>query len=91
MQDDPSLTWTGKKFRGNIEDTEQPRVRHRAETLERFSESLKQTTILLLDSSTQTTLPLEQNTSVGSSQGGPVRTPQILVRGQENPHSAQPQ
>ena len=32
MQDDPSLTWAGKRFRGNIEDTEQSWVRHRAKT-----------------------------------------------------------
>ena len=41
MQDDPSLTRVGKTFRGNIEDTEQPWVRHRAETPTRFSEGLR--------------------------------------------------
>ena len=52
MQEDPSLTREGKKFRGNVEDTEQFRVRHRAETPERFNEGLRQTPALLLDSST---------------------------------------
>ena len=84
MQEDPSLTRAGKRFRGNIEDIEQPWVRHRAETLERFIEGLRQTPVLLLDSSTQTTSPPEQNTSAGSSQGGPVRTLQIPGRGQAN-------
>ena len=59
MQDDPSLTTTGNIFLGNIEDTEQPWVRHRVETLERFSEGLRQTPVLLLDSSRQTTSPPE--------------------------------
>ena len=81
MQDDPSLTRAGKRFRGNIEDTEQSWVRHRAETPERFREDLRQTPTLLLDSSTQTTLPPAQNTSAGSSQGGPVRTSKTLGSG----------
>ena len=38
MQKDPSLTRAGKRFRGNIEDTEQCREGHRAETPERTSE-----------------------------------------------------
>ena len=67
MQDDPSLTRVGKRFRGNVEDIEQYRVRHRAETPERFSEGLRQPSTILLDSSTQTTSPLKQNTSAGSS------------------------
>ena len=52
MQDDPSLIRAGKRFRGNIEDTEQPWVRHRAEMPERVSEGLRQTPALLLDSGT---------------------------------------
>ena len=91
MQDDPSLTRVGKRFRGNIEDTEQSRVIHRVETPERFSEGLRQTPALLLDSNTQTTSPPEPKTSAGSSQGGPVRTPQTPGGGQANPPSAQPQ
>ena len=59
MQDDPSLTREGKRFRGNIEDTEKPWVRDRAETPKRFSKGLRQTPTLLLDSSTQTTSPPE--------------------------------
>jgi hypothetical protein len=66
MQDDPSLTRARKRFRGNVEDTEQSRVKHREETIERFSEGLRQTPVLLLDSSTQTTLPPEHNTSTGT-------------------------
>ena len=38
MQEDPSLTWEGKRFKGNIEDIEQNQERHRAETPERTSE-----------------------------------------------------
>ena len=41
MQEDPSLTRVAKRFRGNIEDTEQYRERHRAETPERISERLR--------------------------------------------------
>ena len=52
MQEDPSLTRVGKIFRGNVEDTEQYRGRHRAETPKRFSEGLRQTHALLLDNST---------------------------------------
>ena len=52
MQDDPSLTRAGKRCRGNIEDTEQPWVKHRAATPERFREGPRQTPVLLLDSST---------------------------------------
>ena len=91
MQDDPSFTRAGKRFRGNIEDTEQSQVIDRVETLEGFSEGLRQTPTLLLDNSTQTTLPLEQNTSIGSSQGGHVRALQSSGHGQANPPSAQPQ
>ena len=75
MQDDPSLTSAGKRFKGNIEDNEQPWVRHRAKIPERFSEGLRQTPALLLHNSTQTTSPPEQNTSPGSSLGGCLRTP----------------
>ena len=67
MQDDPSLTWVGKRSRGNIEDTEQSWVRHRVETPERFSKGLKQTPALLLDNSTQTTSPPEHNTLASNS------------------------
>ena len=67
MQDDPSFTRGGKSFRGNIEDTKEPWVRHRAYTPERFNEGLREPFVLLLDSSTQTTLPPEKNTSTGSS------------------------
>ena len=74
MQDDPSFTRGGKGFRGNIEDTEKRWVIHRAYTHERFSEGLRESSMLLLDSSTQTTSPPEQKYSTGSSQGGPVRT-----------------
>ena len=91
MQDEPSFTRGGKRFRGNIEDIEQPWVRHREDALDRFSEGLRETFSLLLDSSTQTTSPPEQNTSAGSSQGGRVRAPQSPGRGQANPPSAHPQ
>ena len=77
MQEDPILTRAGKIFRGNIEDTEQYRERHRAETPERTSEQLRNTLTLFLENSTQTTSPPELNTSAGSSLGGYVRTPQI--------------
>ena len=33
MQDYPSLTRAGKRFRGNVEDTEQSQVRHREKPL----------------------------------------------------------
>jgi hypothetical protein len=75
MQEDPSLTRKGKRFRGNIEDIEQYQGRHRVETLERISERLRKTLALFLESSTQTTSPPELNTSVGSSLGGCVQTP----------------
>ena len=75
MQEDPSLTRAGKRFRGNIEDTEQPWVRHRAETPKRFSEGPRQTPALLLESSIETTSPPELNTSAGSRLGGCVQTP----------------
>ena len=52
MQEDPSLTKAGKRFRGNVEDTEQYWGRHRAETLERFNECLRPAPVLLLDNST---------------------------------------
>ena len=88
MQEDPSLTRAGKRFRGNIEDTEKYGERHREETPERISERLKKTPVLLLESSTQTTSPPELNTSAGSSLECYVRTPQILGGGQANPISA---
>ena len=40
MQEDPSLTRVGKRFRGNIEDTDQNRERHRAETLKELVNDL---------------------------------------------------
>ena len=52
MQEDPSLTREGKRFRGNIEDIELYRERHRVETPERMSERLRKTPMLLLESST---------------------------------------
>ena len=52
MQEDPSLTRVGKRFRGNIENTKQYQGRHRAETPERISERLRKTPALLLESST---------------------------------------
>lgn len=82
MQEDPSLTRAGKRFRGNIEDTEQYRERYRAETPERTNEQLRKIPALLLENSTQTTSPPELNTSIGSSLGGYVRTPQIPGGGQ---------
>ena len=75
MQEDPILTSAGKRFRGNIEDTEQYRERHRAETPERTSERLRKTPVLLLESSTQSTSPPELNTSTRSSLRGYVPTP----------------
>ena len=63
MQEDPSLTRAGKRFRGNIEDIEQYQERHRAETPKRTSERLRKTPALLLENNTQTTSPLELNTS----------------------------
>ena len=77
MQDDPNLTREGKRFRGNSENTKQYQGRHRAETPERLSERLRKTPVLLLESSTQTTLPPKLNTSARSSLGGCVQTPQI--------------
>ena len=38
MQEDPSLTRAGKRFRRNIEDIEQNQERHREETPHRTSE-----------------------------------------------------
>jgi len=55
--------------------------RHRVETLERLSERHRKKPTLLLESSTQTTLPPEMNTLDGSSLGGCVQTPQILGGG----------
>ena len=52
MQEAPSLTRAGKRFRGNIEDTKQYRERHRIETPERISERLKKTPAFLLERST---------------------------------------
>ena len=89
MQEDPSLTREGKRYRRNIEDTEQYRGRHRAESPERISERLRKTPTLLLESSTQTTSPPELNTSAESILGGYVRTPQIPGGGQENLQSVQ--
>ena len=88
MQEDPSLTRAVKRFRGNIEDTEQYRGRHRVETPERITERLRKTHALLLESNTQTTSPPKLNTSAGSSLGGYVRTLQILGGGQAHPISA---
>ena len=74
MKNDPSFTRGGKRFRGNIEDNEKPWVRDRAETPGRFRKDHREPSTLLLDSSTQTTSPLEHDTLVVSSQGGLVRT-----------------
>ena len=52
MQDDPSLTRAGKRFRGNIEDIEQNQERHRAETPKRTSERLRKIPTLLLENNT---------------------------------------
>ena len=52
MQEDPSLTREGKRFRGNIEDTEHNREGHRAETCERTSERLRKIPTVLLENST---------------------------------------
>ena len=71
-----SLTRAGKRFRGNIEETEQNLERHRAETPDRTRERVRMIPALLLENSTQTTSPPELNTSTGSSLGGCVRTPQ---------------
>ena len=73
MQDDSSFTRLGKRFRGNIEDIEQSLVRYRADTPERFNKGFREPPMLLLDSSTQTTSPPEQNTLdgiVGLRRGG---------------------
>ena len=70
MQEDPSLTRVGKRFRGNIEDIEQNQERHRAKTPKRTSEWLRKIPALLLENSTQTTSPPELNTLIGSSLGG---------------------
>lgn len=67
MQDDPSFTRGGKRFKGNIKDTEQPWLRHIADTPKRFHEGLREPYVLLLDRSTQTTSPPEHNTLAGSS------------------------
>jgi hypothetical protein len=52
MQEDPSLTRAGNRFRGNIEDTEQYRERHRVETPERTNKRLRKIPALLLENST---------------------------------------
>ena len=52
MQEDPSLTRASKRFRGNIEDIEQYRERHRAETPERTSEQLRKILAQLLENNT---------------------------------------
>ena len=77
MEEDPSLTRAGKRFRGNIEDTEHNRERHRAETPERTSERVRKIPALLLENRTQITSPPELNTSAGSSLEGCVQTPRI--------------
>ena len=59
MQEDPSLTRVGKRFRGNSENMEHYQGRHREKTPERFSECLRQTPVLLVDISTHTTSPPE--------------------------------
>ena len=75
MQEDPSLTRVGKRFRGNSENTEQYQGRHSAETVERLSERLRKTPALLLENSTPTKSPPELNTSTGSNLGGCIQTP----------------
>ena len=89
MQNNSSFARGGKRFRGNIEDTKQPQVRHSADIPKGFSEGPREPFSLLLDSSTHTTSPPKQNNLVGSSQGGPVGAPQTLGGGQENPSSVQ--
>ena len=91
MQEDPSLTRAGKRFRGNSENMKHYQGIHRAKTPKRLSERLRKTPVLLLESSTQTTSPPKLNTSDGSSLGGCLQTPHILGGGQANPISAQPQ
>ena len=91
MQEDPSFTRARKRYRGNIEDTEQRRERHRVETPERTNERLRKIPALLLENSTQTTSPPELNTSVGSNLGGCVRTLQIPGGVQAHLVSAQTQ
>ena len=70
MQEDPSLTRAGKRFRGNIEDTEHNRERHRVETPERTRKQLRKILMLLLENNTQTTSPPELNTLAESILGG---------------------
>ena len=89
MQEDPSLTRAGKRFRGNNEDTYQNRERHRVETPERTTDQLRKIPALLLENSTQTTSPLELNTLAGSSPGGCERTLQIPGGSQAQPVSTQ--
>ena len=91
MQEDPSLTRVGKRFRANIQDTEQNRERHRAETPKRTSERIRKIPMLLLENSTQTPSPPELNTSARSNLGRCVQTPQIPGGGQAHPASAQTQ
>ena len=91
MQEDPSLTRAGKRFRGNTEDTEQNQERHRAETHERTSKRFRKIPTLLLENSTHTTSPPELNTSARSSLGGSVQTLQIPGGGQGHPVSVQTQ
>ena len=67
MQNDPRFIRGGRRFRGNIKDTEKPRVRYSANTFERFNEGLRDPFALLLDNNAQTTSPPEQNPSTGSS------------------------
>ena len=74
MQEYPSLTRVGKRFKGNIEDTEQCREGHRAETLERTCEQPRKIPALLLENSTQTTSPPKLNTSAENSLVGYVQT-----------------
>jgi hypothetical protein len=89
MQEDPSLTRVGKRFRGNSENTEQYQGRHREETPERLTERLMKAPALLLEGSTPTNSPPELNTSARSSLGGCVQTLQIPSGGHANPISVQ--
>ena len=89
MQEDPSFTRVGKRFKGNSENTKQYQERHSAETPKRLSERLRKTPVLLLERNTQTTSPPKLNTLARSILEGYVQTPQIPSGGQANPISAQ--
>ena len=52
MQDDPSFTRAGNRFRGNVGDTEQSHIRYREDTAERLSEGFREPPVLLLDNNT---------------------------------------